>query len=103
MSLPRDCSSCVQAKRQESLEIIGPRLWKILPAETYLMDDLRTSKRSLTDWCLESPDRSPVANAETVSLISVFRLSCYAGPELDDPATLRRNVSRHKKEGVSKT
>jgi len=79
--------------------VIGPRLWSDLPAEISVMDCPRTFKRVLTEWCLERPDRPPVAGYQRTddnSLLWVFQLSVYAGPELDEPDALRQNLSLNK-------
>ena len=76
--LSRNGSCRAQSKYDESFAVIGPRLWNVLPAEISMMDCPRTFKRVLTEWCLERPDRPPVAGyrrSDDNSLLSVSQLS----------------------------
>ena len=47
--LLRNGSCRAQSKYDESLTVIGPRLWNVLPAEVSVMDFRRTFMRVLTE------------------------------------------------------
>ena len=67
-----------QSKYDESFAVIGPKLWNVLPADVSIINNPRTFKRVLTEWCLKCPDRPPVAGYRRLddnSLLSVYRLS----------------------------
>ena len=67
-----------QAKYDESLAVIGPKLWNCLPADVTDMVNPRAFKRVLTRWCLKRLDKPPVAGyrrSDDNSLLSVYRLS----------------------------
>ena len=71
-------SNRAQSKYDESFAVIGPKLWNVLPADVSVMNNPRAFKRVLTKWCLERPDRPPVAGytrSDDNSLLSVYQLS----------------------------
>ena len=76
--LSGNSSRRAQAKYEESFAVVGPKLWNVLPADMTVMVNPRAFKRVLTKWCLERPDRPPVAGytrSDDNSLLSVYRLS----------------------------
>ena len=76
--LSGNSSRLAQAKYVESLAVIGPKLWNVLPADVTGMVNTRASKKVLTEWCLKRPDKPPVAGyrrSDDNSLLSVYQLS----------------------------